>query len=394
MAGRIERALVGRQPARHSAGGVFAGLSALEWLSLDYNQLATLPAGVFDGLSELKILELQGNQLGALPAGVFAGLSALKSLSLEGNQLATLPAGVFAGLSELAFLRLDDNQLATLPAGVFAELSALEELWLHDNHFATLSAGVFAGLATALRRLTLHENPGSPLPLTVSLASVGSTGEVRATIHTGAPFAFEVPVSVTNGATDDCVAVAKGSIESTAFTVTRTLGSAAPVTVDIGALPDLPPGHAGYVLEKSPALPLQLEPVHTLPLVMSASNAGPQGFVRLINRSDRAGTVRIHAIDDSGQRFGPVFLSLAARAGVQFNSGDLEEGAPSKGLSGGVGEGEGSWRLELVSDLEIEPLAYIRTADGFVTSIHEVSAEEGRCATGCRSSTREAIGGR
>ena len=79
---------------------------------------------------------------------------------------------------------------------------------------------------------------------------------------------------------------------------------------------------------------------------------------------------------------------------MQFNSGDLEEGAPSKGLSGGVGEGEGSWRLELVSDLEIEPLAYIRTADGFVTSIHEVSAEEGRCATGCRSSTREAIGGR
>ena len=181
-----------------------------------------------------------------------------------------------------------------------------------------------------------------------------------------------------NGAIGGCAVIAKGDTESTVFTTSRTPGSTSPVTVDIGALPALPAGHEGYVLEESPDLPLQLpEPVHTLPLVTPASNLRQQGFVRIINRSWRAGTVRIHAIDDSGQHFGPVFLSLAARAAVQFNSQQLEEGAPWKGLSGGVGDGEGQWRLELETDLDIKPLAFVRTAAGSFTSIHELAPEQG-----------------
>ena len=117
--------------------------------------------------------------------------------------------------------------------------------------------------------------------------------------------------------------------------------------------------------------------VYTIPLFMSASNTqGREGFVRLINRSEQEGTVSIHAIDDTGQRFGPVTLSLGATQTTHFNSGDLERGNPSKGLSGGVGSGEGNWRLELETDLDIEPLAYIRTTDGFLTSMHDVVAGE------------------
>ena len=114
---------------------------------------------------------------------------------------------------------------------------------------------------------------------------------------------------------------------------------------------------------------------HTLPLVTAASNPGQEGFVRIINHSRRAGTVRIHAVDDTGRRFGPVSLSLGAMAAVQFNSRDLERGNTAKGLSAGVGDGSGNWRLELASELEIEPLAYIRSPDGFLTSMHELAAE-------------------
>ena len=115
----------------------------------------------------------------------------------------------------------------------------------------------------------------------------------------------------------------------------------------------------------------------SLPLVMSHSNSGQQGFVRVVNRSDRAGAVAIHAIDDAGRRAGPVSLSLDANAAVQLNSRDLEEGNASKGLSGGVGSGgAGPWRLELRTDLDVEALAYVRTADGFVASVHESVAEE------------------
>ena len=114
---------------------------------------------------------------------------------------------------------------------------------------------------------------------------------------------------------------------------------------------------------------------HTIPLVTSADNSSQQGFVRIINRSAQAGKVRIHAIDDEGRRYGPVDLSLDAKQTRHFNSGDLEDGNPSKGLSGGVGDGTGNWRLELATELDIEILAYIRTPDGFLTSIHDVAAQ-------------------
>ena len=116
--------------------------------------------------------------------------------------------------------------------------------------------------------------------------------------------------------------------------------------------------------------------LHTIPLVTPASNSTQQGFVRVINRSNHAGTVSIHAIDDSGARFGPVSLRLDGMATVHLNSMDLEGGNASKGLSRGVGDGEGNWRLELDSALDIEPLTYIRTGTEFVTSMHDLAAEE------------------
>ena len=84
-------------------------------------------------------------------------------------------------------------------------------------------------------------------------------------------------------------------------------------------------------------------------------------------------------MDDGGQAFGPVFLSLGAKETRHFNSWDLEQGNPIKGLSGGVGVGvgEGNWRLEFETMLDIEPLAYVRTTAGFLTSMHEVVPARG-----------------
>ena len=112
-----------------------------------------------------------------------------------------------------------------------------------------------------------------------------------------------------------------------------------------------------------------------LPFVTAASNAGLEGFVRIINHSNRAGTVSILAFDDEGDRAGPVTLSLAASSAVHLTSADLENGSASKGLSAGIGQGTGYWRLELISELNIEPVAYIRTPDGFLTTMHEMAAE-------------------
>jgi len=114
---------------------------------------------------------------------------------------------------------------------------------------------------------------------------------------------------------------------------------------------------------------------HAIPFFPSASDPlGRQGFARIANRSDEGGTVSIAAFDDSGRLHGPVTLTLDARQTAHFNSDDLEDGDPAKGLAQGVGRpSRGDWRLDLTSALDIDVLAYVRTGDGFVTSMQEVA---------------------
>ena len=107
----------------------------------------------------------------------------------------------------------------------------------------------------------------------------------------------------------------------------------------------------------------------TVPFLVAASNTPPFGFVRVENRSDESGTVEVAAIDDTGARFGPVTLDLAAGAVASFSSRDLEEGDADRGLSDGVGDGTGHWRLELDSDLDIVARAYARNAEDYVSRI-------------------------
>ena len=117
---------------------------------------------------------------------------------------------------------------------------------------------------------------------------------------------------------------------------------------------------------------------NSLPLVLGASDSGQQGFVLIRNRSDEDGKVTIHGIDDAGKRFGPATLALAAGHTAAFNSEDLEAGNTDKGLEPGLGDGTGHWRLLLTTELDIEARGYIRTMDGFVTSMYELAREHER----------------
>ena len=79
------------------------------------------------------------------------------------------------------------------------------------------------------------------------------------------------------------------------------------------------------------------------------------------------------AIDDAGVEFGPLRLDLPPSGVRHFNSNDLENGNESK-LIGSTGRPtRGDWRLLLDTDLEIEALGYVRTADGFLTSMNETA---------------------
>ena len=284
----LEKLVLGANPLSTLPVDVFDGLSALWFLDLEDLQLSALPAEVFDGLTALEELNLEANRLSALPAGVFDGLSSLTKLTLMANQLTSLPEDVFGGLSALTALRLDQNRLSSLPADLFEGLSSLQELWLHTNRLtsAGLPSDVFDGLSSLFRlvlrtnRLTtlpdglfdglsaltiieLYGNPVDPMVVAVSLEKVGNHG-FKATAPAGAPFTMALPVSVTNGSIDGGAAtltIPAGAVESAPLTVTRTAGTAAGVTADIGpSLPALPPRHLGYALAKAPGLPLEVLP--------------------------------------------------------------------------------------------------------------------------------------
>ena len=110
-------------------------------------------------------------------------------------------------------------------------------------------------------------------------------------------------------------------------------------------------------------------PFVTVPFLVAASNTPPFGFVRVENRSEESGTVEVTAIDDTGERFGPVTLALGAGEVASFTSRHLEEGEAERGLSAGVGDGNGHWRLELDTDLEITAQAYARNLEDYVSRI-------------------------
>ena len=120
-----------------------------------------------------------------------------------------------------------------------------------------------------------------------------------------------------------------------------------------------------------------------VPLFPAADDEFRQGFVRVVNHSTAGGMVNVVAVDDAGNEKDDLVLGIGPGETVHFNSDDLERGNPDKGLSGAAGAGDGDWRLELTSHLDIEVLAYIRTGDGFLTAMHDtvpVSADGHRVA--------------
>ena len=274
---------------------LFRDLTTLEDLNLSGNSLDTLPAGIFSDLSALTFLGLDDNDLdGTLPSTVFAGLTTLNRLWLKDNGFATLPTGLFSGLSGLTWLDLEGNDLdATLPTDVFSGLVALEELWLAENEFAALPDGIFAGL-TGLTELDLDDNPTDPLPLVVSLQAPAA-GQLRATVHTGAPFEIRLSLRVRGGAIDGgatTLTILQGSVESTTVGVSRIDGGKAPVTVDLGPLPAPPASDSGYTLTRSANLPLEVlaavPDVIVEPTTLTVREGGTNGYTLVLNSEPTA----------------------------------------------------------------------------------------------------------
>ena len=89
--------------------------------------------------------------------------------------------------------------------------------------------------------------------------------------------------------------------------------------------------------------------------------------MRIVNHSATEGDVLFTAIDDAGKYFGPITLEIGALAAVEVGSRIMNI------LSQGYNYGEGDWRLLIESELDIEPLVYVKTPTGFIDNLHDVA---------------------
>ena len=114
--------------------------------------------------------------------------------------------------------------------------------------------------------------------------------------------------------------------------------------------------------------------VHRVPMFNPGGDddgdGGQGGLLRIANETAQDGTATIRALDDSGEEApgGAVTLALPAGRAVLLSARELEEGGV-EGLSGGLGDGSGNWRLAVDADVEVLVQSLLETPDGSLTNL-------------------------
>ena len=111
----------------------------------------------------------------------------------------------------------------------------------------------------------------------------------------------------------------------------------------------------------------------TIPLFPAASE-NQHGLIRVVNRTAVRQRVSVRAFDDIGTERGSFAFSVGSGKAWHFTSNDLEDGNARKRIAG-TGRGHGDWRLVISG--EVETYAFMWTADGFMTSLHDTVNDAG-----------------
>ena len=297
--------------------------------------------------------------------------------SLQGYRSGVTELTGLEAAERLSLVFLGSNRVADLTP--LENLPALRGIDMSDNQIVDVSPLVSNIALDEGSWVNLDTNPLSEDSLNLHIPELLARG-VDVTLHT---------VMLTTEAGGEAVrfdtngyfgAILGDGID---FAATVADGSFAEVDIADGVLTIQPSHRGGRVQitvtatgasgdEAEIIFAVVVDGVIGIHLIPSASDPMRQGFVRIVNQSDAGGEVSIAAVDDAGVEFGPATLSVAPGQAAQFSSNDLETGNAFKGLGGGVGSGDGDWRVLFDSDLDYAVLSYVRTHDGFLTAMHDL----------------------
>ena len=85
-----------------------------------------------------------------------------------------------------------------------------------------------------------------------------------------------------------------------------------------------------------------------VPLMLSSADSTRQGFVRVVNGSEKLGGVRVFAFDDGGHAPDPIEI---------------------QGLNGTLGDGAGKWRLFITAGSSVVGVSLLESVSGHLTNI-------------------------
>ena len=384
-----------------------ASLMNLQDLDLGVNAISDIDP--LSNLTKLWMLRLYDNAIADMSP--VSNLLELNSLYLSGNAIETVPD--LGKLTRLHALFLTDNSISDVAP--LASLNRVGQLGLAGNAIVDIEPLLSAPGLVRGTTLYLYGNPmnresmethvpalrdkgiGAAVSgISIEDASAREGDSLEFAVRLSAPVAEPVRVDWQAGGDSATEGIdfpdgQRGTVEIAAEETTSTVrvqtladkldesaetlevwlsspSTGYPIGVVLGSpefrrFPDWL-AH-GTILDEKARLRL-------IPFFPTPGYEAGQGFARVVNRDDVAGEVRIDALDDAGRHRGTATLAVGKGQTVHFNSDDLRSGNRDKGLSGSVATGTGAWRLELRSSLDLEVLAYIRTKDGFLTSMHDV----------------------
>ena len=102
---------------------------------LNNNEISDIESGTFAKNFQCTKLRLDWNRLTEVRKNMWMGLAALEWLSLEHNEIEHVEPSAFADLPNLRGLYLHNNKLTTLPGNIFPQkqMPTIEILTLHEN---------------------------------------------------------------------------------------------------------------------------------------------------------------------------------------------------------------------------------------------------------------------
>ena len=101
------------------------------------------------------------------------------------------------------------------------------------------------------------------------------------------------------------------------------------------------------------------------------SNTNQVSKLRVINNGSSAAAVSISGIDDAGVA-GPgsdLTFNITSGAVKEITAVELENGSSEKGLAGGIGDGQGKWRLTVKADKPVTVQSLLEAKAGFITNL-------------------------